>query len=460
MKTLIARVLHWIINIDYSEKVERFAVAFMAGSERLLAGMREFERRLQAFYLKLMYWGFWGIVLLLIFTDASWADHQNECFTQYHLTADIKQCQAEADIQLDRFMAENSNLFSANGIIDTFQSQADQWITPLVELATIIFWSLAAVGMVFTFIPLVIRGSDLQEFGVELLKTILIIAFGSYLLSNYGIFFDLIQGFRDTAAITVTGSPGTGTGLERILLIPFIVVDKIFQAVDGMSIVEAAGLLVCGAIVLYALATASVQLVVVLCEMYIVVTVGLFSMALFSLGFTRDYTLRFFGAIMGTGFKLLAIDLIISLGLGIAEEWAELPVLHDPRPYIMMAVTALLYKAMVTHIPNFIQSVISGIPGSGISAAGAVAGGMAVGGAAVAATKATTGGVMSIQDAAKMAKTAGATGVAGVAMGTARNLAGAKLDNIRRDSPMAAQMREARFAAQADKAIKSTRKSS
>lgn len=412
--------------------------------------------------------GGWAVmVAALLFANVAIADHQEVCFERYDQPADgmnrteaFNQCKAEAEITLERFKAANPDIFSPYAVVEIYKEQTATWITPLVELATIIFWTLALIEFILTFSMMAVRGSDMPEYAVEFLKRVLIISLGIWMLQNTFIFFDIVEGFQDTAAI----AGGRGSGLERLATLGPTMVLKIVEGTKGLGLSNLGVIflmLFCAVIILLAFTAVAVMLVYTLCELYIVVTVGIFTLGFFSLGFAREYTLRFFGGVIGTGFKLLALELIISLGLQMMDRWVNMPVYHDPVPYLSMFQAAIVFAGIAIFVPLFIQGLLSGAPGSGFNPVGAIMQSVAIAsagaGAAIAATKATTGGVMSIQDAAKMAKTAGATGVAGVAMGTARNLAGAKLDNIRRDSPMAAQMREARFAAQADKSMKSSK---
>ena len=151
--------------------------------------------------------------------------------------------------------------------------------------------------------------------------------------------------------------------------------------------------------------------------------------------------MRFFGGLIGTGFKLLALELIISVGLVMVGNWSTLPVMHTAGPYMLMAASAIMYKEIAVRVPNYIQSLLTASPGSGVSAAGAAtaAGTVVAAGAAgaVASSRGGITGIMSVRDAARMARGEGATGAGAVAAGAVRHLAGAARDQIRRSSPLA-----------------------
>ena len=239
------------------------------------------------------------VVYLLLGGDFAYADHRDVChgFVDFD---DMTACQNQADEKLDNFVNLNPQLFSAEGIVKIFTSNAQAWATPLIAIATALFWSLALIEFILTFSMMAIRGSDLNEFAVELLTRVLIISFGAYLLSNHAILFSVIDGFRDTASVVITGQAGNEMTIERMLQVPLEVAGRALKAAESLSVVtditQIAMILVTAVIVLWALAVASVQLILVLCEMYIVVTIGLLSLGFFSLKITREYRCVFSAA--------------------------------------------------------------------------------------------------------------------------------------------------------------------
>ena len=348
----------------------------------------------------------WILVICLLFGGGvAFADHTDKCD---HLpppdyggslvrvidridyeTALRNECIKEENRKLDIFTSQNPELFSADAIIKAFSDQARAWTAPIIKIATAIFWSLAVIELILTFSMMAIRGSELREFTVELLKRILIISFGAFLLATPGIFFTMVDGFRDTASIVLTGQAGNEMTIEQVLQIPLDLAALAYRAAKGLSptsdFMQIAMIVVTAIIILWAMAISCGQLIVVLCEMYAALTIGLLSLGFFSLSITREYPMRFFGGVFAIGFKLFAIELIISVGVVMAQSWSNMPIMHEAGPYMMMAASALIYKEIAVKVPDYIQSLLTASPGSGVSAQGAVTGAMAVGGAGVAA---------------------------------------------------------------------------
>ncbi len=65
-------------------------------------------------------------------------------------------------------------------------------------------------------------------------------------------------------------------------------------------------------------------MLLVMCEMYVVITAGLLTFGLYSLELTREYPMKFFEAVIGTGMKLFTLQLIIALGIAMVEGWIDL----------------------------------------------------------------------------------------------------------------------------------------
>ena len=393
------------------------------------------------------------LVLLCLLPSAAWSDHYDQCAGISSDTGDDADCFQNADRVLENFVAANPDLFSAERIVQNFIDNTKIWSGEIVRIATALFWSLALFEFILTFSMMAVRGSDLNEFTVEFLKRALIISFGLFLLENHLALEQIIQGFRDSSSLVREGQIGKEYALRDLMGIPLEVVGNMLESVKPLNFVtdapEILMILFTAVIVLWALSVAAVQLVLVLCEMYIVMAVGLLSLGLFSLQITREYPMRFFGGLIGTGFKLFALELIIALGIRMVEGWATMPVMHKVGPYMLMAGAAIMYKEIAVRIPNYIQGLLTASPGSGVSAAGAVtaAGTVAAAhatGAAVAGRSAA-GGVTSVREAVGLARSQGANGPGEMSRGIARNLVGSWADNLADKSPVARQLRKNRM---------------
>lgn len=340
------------------------------------------------------------------------------------------QCTKNAHLMLRQQIANNPQLFSAEAMVNNFINGTKAWAPRIITLAIWLFWSLAIIEFILTFGMLALNGKGIEEFAVELVKRVLILSFGLYLLSGHAILYDVLGFFRDTASITRTGGAGNEYSISDLLLVPLNVILNMVKAIDSLSFVSDAPqilmILVAAVLVLWALTIACLQLALVICELYIVLAIGLLSLGFFSLQLTREYPMRFFGGLIGTGFKLLALELIIALGLTMANSWTQMPVMHQVGPYMLMAGAALMYKEIAVHIPNYIQSLLTASPGSGVSAQSAVTAAGAVAAApALSAARSAAAGGLAIQSAHQVARAGGATTFGEMARAMSKTIAGA-----------------------------------
>ncbi len=396
------------------------------------------------------------------------ADHTEKCNRFYDPDADEvtrleneqkkSNCLSVEEAKLHQFIHNNPDLFSAQNVVDVFANSWNSWSLRVFGIAKALFYSLIIFETVLCFGMLALRNGSLEEFTYELVIRVIILGFGLFILNNHTILFEILSGFHGAANI-VTGrvfNQSTPIGqigdVKELLELPIEVVKNFIDAAKGLSFVTDAPvilmLIAAGIIVLWALSIAGIQLVLVICEAYIILVVGLLSLGFYSLKITREYPMRFFGSLIGIGFKLFALNIIIAIGLRMAQEWARMPVVHDPLVYMGLAAAALMFKEIAVRIPDYIQGLLSGSPGSGLSATAPVTGAMAVGGAyalgfTTIANK-LAAGFMAGRDAYSAATAQGAQGFGGMAkaMGSAlgSGLAGAVGEGVRGSSPTAKSM--------------------
>ena len=323
------------------------------------------------------------------FDGTEWCKaHQGECFYvvgRNLVTAYVNKkghrikIENGVDLYQRKQNLEGSRL-EIKDIVKSFRDSADGWTDVILSVAWYLFISLALIEFVITFGRMAITGLELGEFVAELFKRIVIISFGALLLQNPLWFIDVIWGFQEVAAVASTGDKTKVSTGEDMINLSMNLVQSIWGEMHYYGITDIHILLMLiltAALVLWAFATAGGQMILVMCEMYVVTSIGLITLGLFSLEFTRKYPMQFFGAIMGIGVKLMTLQLITALGFDLIEEWIALGP-QGTMSYAVMAAGALIFKELAVKLPDYMQSLLSGSPSSGTNAGSAVAAGMAV----------------------------------------------------------------------------------
>nr|WP_244427533.1 type IV secretion system protein [Bartonella vinsonii] len=90
---------------------------------------------------------------------------------------------------------------SFNGLLDLIQKQSQSWYSKLHHYGFRLFWLLAALQFLFSFIPLLFKQSDIADFVGELVKFILVIGFFAALLEYSQEWGEaIVESFRTAAA--------------------------------------------------------------------------------------------------------------------------------------------------------------------------------------------------------------------------------------------------------------------
>ncbi|WP_261539732.1 P-type conjugative transfer protein TrbL [Burkholderia multivorans] len=298
-----------------------------------------------------------------------------------------------------------------NGIVEKLQAATQGMADKLVGFATTLFWSLAVINMVITFGMLIFRKADIGEFFAEFVRFTITLGFFWWLLSNavsgMNIGGTIIESMRNMAA------QATGLGRE---LSPSGIVDvgfNVFFTVYNADLGIADKLLAyaVAVIILLIFAAVAVNMVLVLAESWFLLYGGLFVLGFGGSRWTSDIAIGYYRQVLGVGFKLFGMAVIIGVGKGFIDGFlADLSGKPGILELAVVLVAAFVFFKLSERIPSMMAGLISG--GGGIG--GGFAGGSgAVSAAGIAgAAIAAAGGVAAI--AATVAKMIGGQEGAGV----------------------------------------------
>ncbi|EBZ8211404.1 P-type conjugative transfer protein TrbL [Salmonella enterica subsp. enterica serovar Zanzibar] len=292
---------------------------------------------------------------------------------------------------------------SFTGLLDLVKNSAAQWDGKLRGYAQTLFWLLASIQFVWTFMPLVFRQADFGEIVGELIRFILVIGFFYALLLFSAEWADkVVDSFR-TAGATAAGlgdtqiRPGDifGTAIELANTIGDVETWNPLTA----TMVALAGLLV---LLCFAFIAAFMGLTII--ESYVVINASVLFMGFGASQWTREYALAIVRYAVSVGAKLFVLTLIVGLIVDSAKTW-QAAYNHDDASMWTMVGLALVCAYLAKTIPELVAGMISGTSMGGGSAIGGMAAAGAAGAAAAIATIATAG--------AAAPAAAGALGAAG-----------------------------------------------
>lgn len=278
---------------------------------------------------------------------------------------------------------------SVQGLLDLVLQQSHQWSAKLYDYAIRLFWLLASIQFIWTFMPLVMKQADFGEIVGELLRFILVIGFFLAVM-KYSVEWStaIVDSFRDAAA----SASGLGRALEPGDMLA-VALDFGRTMVEGISVFSPAkGLLiaVCAILVLACFAFIAAFMFVTLVESYVIINASVLFFGFGGSQWTRDFAIAPMRFTVAIGAKLFVLILIVGLIVQSAKQWLA-AYTNDEASLMTMVGLALVCCYLTKTIPDLIGGMISGTSMGGGSAIGGMAVAGAAGAAAAAATIATAG---------------------------------------------------------------------
>ncbi|MEV1792929.1 P-type conjugative transfer protein TrbL [Pseudomonas aeruginosa] len=298
---------------------------------------------------------------------------------------------------------------SVQGLLDLVLQQSHQWSGKLYDYAIRLFWLLASIQFIWTFMPLVMKQADFGEIVGELLRFVLVIGFFLAVM-KYSVEWStaIVDSFRDAAA----SASGLGRALEPGDMLA-VALDFGRTMVKGISVFSPAkGLLiaVCAILVLACFAFIAAFMFVTLVESYVIINASVLFLGFGGSQWTRDFAIAPMRFTVAIGAKLFVLTLIVGLIVQSAKQWLA-AYTNDEASLMTMVGLALVCCYLTKTIPDVIGGMISGTSMGGGSAIGGMAVAGAAGAAAAMATIATAG--------AAAPAAAGTLGAAGAGTGVA-----------------------------------------
>lgn len=309
---------------------------------------------------------------------------------------------------------------SVQSLLDLVLQQSHQWSGKLYDYAIRLFWLLASIQFVWTFIPLVMKQADFGEIVGELLRFVLVVGFFLAVM-KYSVEWSsaIVDSFREAAA----SASGLGRALEPGDMLA-VALDFGRTMVKGISVFSPAkGLLiaVCAILVLACFAFIAAFMFVTLVESYVIINASVLFFGFGGSQWTRDFAIAPMRFTVAIGAKLFVLTLIVGLIVQSAKQWLA-AYANDEASLMTMVGLALVCCYLTKTIPDLIGGMISGTSMGGGSAIGGMAAAGAAGAAAAIATIATAGAAA---PAAAGAASAGGISGGGLAGAINSSIAGA-----------------------------------
>ena len=249
-------------------------------------------------------------------------------------------------------------------LVHAFQAATAGWFAALFPIARNLFFSLAAIEVVWAASWWLLERDDPSLILVRLLKHVMAIGFFLAVLTFADVWVPaLIDGFA-TAGRMAGRLPelNPSTVIDQGIAVASTLISGIsvagwFTSPGGSLVAAIASLLTFLAFVIIA-----GQLALALIEMYIVIGGGVLLLGFGGSRWTMPFAERYLSYAVAIGIKLFVLYLIIGVGTALAASWAPTLAGAGTSPSDLFAIlgASVVYMIVSWQIPSFASSMVAG----------------------------------------------------------------------------------------------------
>jgi len=262
------------------------------------------------------------------------------------------------------------------GLAQQFSTQTDTWKGPALAYARGVFVLLVGIEIAWSGITYVLQKDNLPDFVAALVLKLLSVGFFFMVIQFAPIWIaDIVASFIQ-AGSAIGGQTQFGpSDPSSIFNCGLDVANNVLQSVSPGRLNLGWGNLVPGIVailvaivaafgVVLAFAVIAGQLLVTLIESYIVVGGGLFFLGFTGSRWTLVFGERFVGYAFSVGIKLFMLELIVGLGYGLGQGWANMFAsgLPPPEKFVEVVGSAVIFAFVAWQIPNTAAALMNGSP--------------------------------------------------------------------------------------------------
>lgn len=277
---------------------------------------------------------------------------------------------------------------SFKDLLGLIQNSASYWDGKLRDYAITLFWSLAVIQLIWTFLPLVFKQADFGEIVGELVRFVLVTGFFFALLkfsTSWG--QAIINSFREAggnaSGFGKTIFPGDMFGIAVELG------DTILH-VHTLNPLTAVFVTLSGVIVVLCFGFIAAFMALTLIESYIVINASVLFMGFGGSQWTREYALAITRYAIAVGAKLFILTLIVGLIMSSVNDW-KASFHNDNADMLTMVGLGLACAYLSKTIPELVAGMITGSSPTGGHALGFMAAAISAGVASGISAAATNG---------------------------------------------------------------------
>ena len=278
-------------------------------------------------------------------------------------------------------VAANTAQADYSGIIDQFRTAANAWGPALQQAATVLYGSLITISLVLTFMPMALRGAEINEWAETLFRFALVTGFWLWMIHNFSTLADdIIKGFWH-AGQNAAAASGGNTRLDPwdVVSTGLNISASVARQAHLWNLGPAIVIGLSALVILVVFALLAGVIAITLVEAYVIINAAVIFIALAGFQFSAEIARHAIRYVIGIGAKLSALQLIIGVASAVFQNWstqfnAAGTVATIPDALALVALVVLVFY-LANSVPSALMGIVTGAHGTGQSIGSMVAAG-------------------------------------------------------------------------------------
>lgn len=260
--------------------------------------------------------------------------------------------------------AGSAHAADMSGVVDTllgkYQSAGQAWVGALKGGATTLFWILATISLSWTCISMALKRAELGEFAAELCRFIMFTGFFFWLLTNGpdfagGIIHSLWQ----------LGGEASGSGNSiypaQLINLGMQVFQNSIKHINFLAVESIVIPTIIALIILIVCALIAVNMILLLCAAWVVLYAGIVFLGFGGCRWTSDMAINYYRTVLGIGFSLMTMQLIIGLGIKFLQDLVASTGTNLDAPSLAIIMVACIILLVIAHrLPQMVAGMVVG----------------------------------------------------------------------------------------------------
>ena len=250
---------------------------------------------------------------------------------------------------------------SLDQIVQQIQSLSQGWTGAFLTAAQGLFWLLWIIEAGYSAFGIVMRPETYGDWHSWIIRQVLAVTFWQFVMTNATTWMaDIVSGFQWLAG--QAGSPYTTP--SAIFEQGVNLASTVTGQLSLLHPVNSTGLILCAVLILLGFMFIAALLIEVLAETWFITGMAALFVAFGALRFSRDIAISCIRHSVAIGFKLLALSLLVGAGSSFLQSWSsQVGSMTFQQMFVMLGSTIVL-SIISKRVPDRVQSVALGAPGS------------------------------------------------------------------------------------------------